>query len=118
MATAGATKPAQHLLGGLHVAILVNDGFEQVELTGPRKALQEAGVITRIVSERRGMIRGFNHKAPADAFEVDLTFDDAKADDFDAVLLPGGETNASSIRLNKTRKPSCARLTKKPSRWP
>ncbi len=88
----------QHLLGGLHVAILATDGFEQSELADPLHALQEAGVITKIVAPRRGAIQGFNHDIPADTFAVDLTLDEARADDFDAVLLPGGERNAAALR--------------------
>ena len=98
MSEGSKPKPAQHLLGGLHVAILVNDGFEQVEMTEPRAALHEAGVITRIVSVHKGQVRGYHHDAPADSFDVDLTLEQARADDFDAVLLPGGERNAASIR--------------------
>lgn len=86
-------------LGGMHVAILVTDGFEQSELAGPREALDEAGALSKIVSERRGTVQGFRHKDKGDAFEVDLTFDDADPEDFDAVLLPGGEFNAGHIRM-------------------
>lgn len=94
-------KTPQHLLGGLQVAILVTDGFEQVELTGPRTALEEAGVITRLLSDKKGQVQGFNHFQKADLFDVDMTFDKANADEFDAILLPGGAVNAGSIRHNK-----------------
>lgn len=93
--------PPQHLLGGLTVAILANDGFEQVELTQPRQALQEAGVTTRLLSVRRGRIRGFHHDQPGDPFDVDLALEDARADDFDAVLLPGGVRNADMLRASR-----------------
>ena len=85
-------------LGGLNVAILVTDGFEQVEMTQPREALEEAGAHTRIISSRYGRVQGFNHDAKGDQFDIDLSFEDADPDDFDAVLLPGGVMNADQIR--------------------
>jgi protease I len=94
------SQPPQHLLGGLRVAILANDGFEQVEMTQPRHALQEAGVETRLVSVNAGRIRGFHHDQPADWFDVDLKLEEARADDFDAVLLPGGVKNADMLRAS------------------
>lgn len=84
---------------GMNIAILVTDGFEQVELTGPRAALDQAGALTKIISSKRGRIQGFNHDVKADQFDVDLTFDDADPQDFDAVLLPGGALNADQIRI-------------------
>ena len=89
----------EQLLGGVAVAILVTDGFEQVELTGPREALENAGASTRIVSGRHGKVQGFNHDVKADQFDVDLTFDEAASEDFDAVLLPGGALNSDQIRI-------------------
>lgn len=94
-------QPPQHLLGGLTVAILANDGFEQVEMTQPREALQRAGVATRLLSVNRGRIRGFHHDRPADHFDVDLALEDARADEFDAVLLPGGVRNADMLRASR-----------------
>lgn len=85
-------------LNGLHIAILVTDGFEQVELTQPKEALEGEGAITKIIADRRGMVQGMNHDKPADQFSVDLTFDEAYSQDFDAVLLPGGEVNSARIR--------------------
>lgn len=85
-------------LNGLHIAILVTDGFEQVELTQPKDALEGEGAITKIISDKRGMVQGMNHDRPADQFPVDLTFDEAYSQDFDAVLLPGGEVNSARIR--------------------
>jgi protease I len=93
-------QPPQHLLGGLRVAILANDGFEQVEMTQPRHALEEAGVEARLVSVNAGRIRGFHHDQPGDWFDVDLKLEDARADDFDAVLLPGGVKNADMLRAS------------------
>jgi len=94
------TQPPQHQLGGLSVAILVTDGFEQDEMTGPQAALEESGVIIRRVSDRMGQIRGMHHDQPGDLFDVDATFDKVTADEFDAVLLPGGAVNSSRIRSN------------------
>ncbi|HYD78926.1 MAG TPA: type 1 glutamine amidotransferase domain-containing protein [Paucimonas sp.] len=89
----------EHRLNGMSIAILATTGFEQAELTEPRAALDEAGAATKIVSTQRGRITGFHHDAKADQFDVDLTFDEAEADDFDAVLLPGGVYNADQLRI-------------------
>lgn len=87
-------------LRGMKIAILACDGFEQVEMTEPRKALQQAGAQTRLISAGKGQVQGFHHDQPADKFDVDLTFDEARPEDFDAVLLPGGVMNADVIRTN------------------
>lgn len=86
-------------LEGLRVAILVTDGFEQSEFTGPRDALQQAGASTTVISTHLGQVQGFRHVDKTDAFDVDLTFDDADPEDFDAVVLPGGVVNADQIRI-------------------
>lgn len=87
-------------LQGKRVALLVTDGFEQVEMTSPRDALQEAGAIAEIVAAEPGEVRGWNHTDPADSFPVDRTFDAAHAEDYDAVVLPGGVVNGDNIRLH------------------
>lgn len=87
--------------GGQIVAILAGNGFEQIELTAPRKALEELGITTRLVSVNRGHIQGFHHDKPGDLFEVDLTLEDARADAFDGVLIPGGVRNADMIRASR-----------------
>ena len=84
----------------LKVAILVADGFEQVELTEPKKALEEAGAKTQIVSPAEGKVKGWNHTEWGDQFPVDLALDDASPDDFDALLLPGGVMNPDKLRMN------------------
>src|SRR5689334_19906353 len=89
-------------LQGKRVAILATDGFEQVELTEPRKALDEAGAATAIVSPKSGKIQGYNHDKPADAFDVDVELNDANADDFDALVLPGGVANPDALRMDPT----------------
>ena len=77
-------------LAGKKVAILVADGFEQVEMTEPRKALEEAGAQTDLVSPAKGKVKGWQHTKWGDEFAVDVPLDQANADDFDALLLPGG----------------------------
>ncbi|WCM88386.1 type 1 glutamine amidotransferase domain-containing protein [Acidovorax sp. NCPPB 3576] len=84
--------------GARTVAILVTDGFEQVELTGPRDALHQAGIATRIIAPKPGQVQGFNHDEKADTFAVDGTLDQADPARFDAVLLPGGVLNADTLR--------------------
>jgi len=86
-------------LDGMKVAILVTDGFEQVELTGPREALQREGATARVISSKRGKVLGMKHIDRADQIDIDATFADANADDFDAVLLPGGVVNADALRI-------------------
>ncbi len=86
-------------LQGLNVAILVTDGFEEVELTEPRKALNEAGATTRIVSPRHSLVRAWNFTDWSVALSVDVELDQAKPEDFDALLLPGGVINPDSLRI-------------------
>ena len=88
-------------LAGKKVAILVTNGFEQVEMTSPRDALKAAGADTKIVSIKPGKIQGWKHFDKADTFDVDLTASAAKADDFDALLLPGGVANPDQLRANQ-----------------
>jgi len=84
----------------MRVAILLADDFEQVEMTEPRKALEEAGAMTKIISPQPGHVSGMQHDVKADTFKVDMTLEQANPDDFDAVLLPGGALNADSLRMN------------------
>lgn len=85
-------------LSGIKVAILVADGFEQIELTEPKKALEEAGAITEIVSPAKEEVQGWNHDEKADRFQVDEPLDHARSDDYDALLLPGGVRNPDQLR--------------------
>lgn len=91
---------AEQPLKGMNVAILVTDGFEQVEMTEPQQALQDAGATTKIISPHDRQVQGFNHHDKAERFMVELTLDEANPDDFDAVLLPGGALNADALRVN------------------
>lgn len=86
-------------LKGMRVAILVTDGFEQVEMTGPRKALEEAGADVVLISPKEGHVKGFHHDKVADSFKVDLPLNKAHAADFQALLLPGGVQNPDALRL-------------------
>src|SRR6266566_6612570 len=88
-------------LDGKKVAILVADGFEQVEMTKPREALDDAGAETKIVSLKSGQIQGMNHMEKGDKFDVDLTLDDARPEEFDALMIPGGLYNPDALRLNE-----------------
>jgi protease I len=87
---------------GKRVAILVDDGFEQVELTEPRKALQEAGAETVIVSPKEDIVKGWDHDHWGEQLDVDLPLTKAHAEDFDALLLPGGVMNPDHLRMNPT----------------
>ncbi|GAB3391468.1 type 1 glutamine amidotransferase domain-containing protein [Azotobacter armeniacus] len=88
-------------LKGKRVAFLVTDGFEQVELTGPKEALEKAGARTLIASAKSGRVTGWNHTTPADHFPVDRTFDTLHIEDCDALVLPGGVVNGDNIRMNE-----------------
>ena len=90
---------AQQDLKGLRVAILATDGFEQSELLEPRKALDAAGATTDVVSLKEGSVRGWNHKEWGTAVDVDQTLDEARASDYDALVLPGGVMNPDALRM-------------------
>lgn len=86
-------------LKGLKVAILVTDGFEQVELVEPRKALDQAGAETHVVSPKSDSVRGWNFTDWGSELPVDDPLEEAKAQDFDALLLPGGVMNPDTLRM-------------------
>jgi protease I len=86
-------------LNGKKVAILVTDGFEQVELTSPKQALEEVGARTALVSPKRDKVKGWQHTDWGDEFKVDVPLEQAKADDYDALLLPGGVMNPDKLRM-------------------
>ena len=86
-------------LKGKKVAILVADGFEQVELTEPKKALEAAGAMTEVVSPAEKEVQGWNHDEKADLFTVDMPLKRARSDDYDALLLPGGVRNPDQLRM-------------------
>lgn len=88
-------------LNGKRVAILVTDGFEQIELTSPREALETAGAKCFVISNIEGKVQGFEHHDKKDRIDVDLPLDKANAAEFDAVLLPGGVINGDALRVEK-----------------
>ena len=87
-------------LSQMRVAILASDGFEEAELMEPRKALEDEGAKTIVISLNQGAIRGMKHDKEAGSIKVDSTLDDANPEDFDAVLLPGGALNVDSLRVD------------------
>jgi protease I len=91
----------QAKLDGLRVGIVLSDGFEQVEMTEPRKALQDAGAKTFLVAPKPGQVQGMNHDTKADQFPVDLVLSQVDASQFDALLLPGGALNADFLRVDR-----------------
>src|SRR5690625_4049693 len=86
-------------LTGKKVAILVADGFEQVEMTEPRKALDQAGAQTILISPNEGKVKTWQHTDWGDEFSVDMPLQRADADDFDALMLPGGVINPDKLRI-------------------
>ncbi len=90
-----------HELSGKKVAFLAADGVEQVELVEPRRAVEEAGAETAVVSIDSGEIQAFNHLDHGDKIKVDVTADRADASQFDALVLPGGVANPDFLRGDK-----------------
>lgn len=88
-------------LTGKKVAILVEDGFEQIELTSPKEALEAAGAKTYIISPKSDKVKGWEHTKWGQEFPVDVAIDRAKANDYDALLLPGGVMNPDKLRTSK-----------------
>src|SRR5438270_1544353 len=88
-------------LSGKKIAILATDGFEEVELTKPKKALEDAGAKTTVVSIKPGKIQGMNHADKGDTVAVDQTLGDAEPQNFDALMIPGGLMNPDTLRSNE-----------------
>jgi protease I len=86
-------------LTGKTVALLVAQGFEQIELAEPKAALERAGATARIVSPARDEVEGWNHFVPGDRFKVDVPLAEADAQAFDALVLPGGVANPDQLRM-------------------
>ena len=87
-------------LSGKRVAILSDNGFEEVELTSPKKALEDAGAKVDIVSAQKGKIKAWNHDHWSIELAVDVNLDDAKTEDYDALMIPGGVINPDQMRLH------------------
>jgi protease I len=100
------TGKLQHMndkkLRDLRVAVLVAEGFEEVEMTKPRAALDEAGAQTVLISPERDTVQAFNHHDKGRRYQVDVRLDDAEPDDYDALLLPGGALNPDTLRTLPT----------------
>jgi protease I len=92
---------ARKVLKGIRVGVLATDGFEQVELTIPVKALRKRGAQVDIVSLHKGKIRGINLMWPGKKVPVDETVDTVRPRDFDALLIPGGFQNPDSLRQSE-----------------
>lgn len=88
-------------LAGRRVAALVAKGFEQVELLDPVEALTKAGAIVHVISPERGTVQAWSHTDWGQEIAVDRTLDEARAEDYDALLLPGGVMNPDSLRMNE-----------------
>lgn len=86
-------------LQGIRVAILVTDMFEEVELTKPRQALDTAGAETHLISPQKDEVMSANHFDKGKKYDVDYHIDNVSADDYDALLLPGGALNADFLRV-------------------
>jgi protease I len=89
-------------LSGKRVAILATDGVEQAELMEPMQALKDAGAHPVLVSPKDGAIKAWQHDHWGDEIPVDMKLSDARADDFEALMLPGGVMNADHLRMDKT----------------
>ncbi len=88
---------------GKKVAIVVHNYFEQAELDGPLKALHDAGAEVQVLSASgEHTLQGLHHVEPGDTFTADLLLDDAKPEDYDALVLPGGAINADALRMEDT----------------
>jgi protease I len=83
------------------IAVLVDHGFEQVELTEPKNALEAAGATVDVVSPQSGTVKGWRHTQWGDEIAVDRTLDQAHPEEYDALLLPGGVMNPDRLRVNR-----------------
>jgi protease I len=86
-------------ISGKTIAILATDGFEQSELIEPKKALEQAGATVRVVSPKEGSIRGWDHTDWGQEVPVDVALEGAKTEDYDGLVLPGGQINPDKLRL-------------------
>jgi len=88
-------------LNGKKVAILVDQGFEQVEMLKPKQALEQAGAKTQLVSPQQGNVKSWEHTDWGKEYPVDVQLDQANPEDYDALLLPGGVMNPDHLRRNE-----------------
>jgi protease I len=83
------------------IAVVATDGFEQSELIEPRNALRQAGATVEVVSPKRGRIQGMKHDEKGDQVAVDRMIDEAKPEDYDGLVLPGGVANPDGLRTDR-----------------
>jgi protease I len=89
-------------LNGKKIAILTaNEGVEQVEYSKPRQALEDAGATVELIAPEKGEVQMFNHLDKADTFAADKAVSDAKVDDYDGLMLPGGVANPDNLRTDE-----------------
>jgi protease I len=88
-------------LEGKKIAIITENGFEEVELTSPKKALEEAGATVHIVSPQKEKVKAWNHDHWSIELPVDVNIMEADPDNYDALIIPGGVNNPDKMRLNK-----------------
>src|SRR3954470_10506480 len=89
-------------LSGKKVAIVATDYFEESELFSPLEALKEAGAQVEVISPEEGEIKGLKHTDPGKSVKVDKTLDEAKPEDYDGLVIPGGAVNADQLRMEKS----------------
>src|SRR3954464_6711521 len=92
---------ASESIKGKRIAFLATDGVEQVELTEPWSAVEDAGATPELISLKSGEIQGFNHDKKGDTFSVDKLVRDVSAEDYDGLVLPGGVANPDTLRTNE-----------------
>jgi protease I len=92
---------ANELQGKKVAFLMANEGVEQVEFTEPRRAVENAGAEVDVIAPKADQVQAFNHLDKGDTFDVDKTTSNAKADDYDAVVLPGGVANPDQLRTDK-----------------
>ena len=92
---------ANELQGKRIAFLMANEGVEQVELTEPRKAVEDAGAEVDVIATEAGQIQAVNHLEKGDTFEADRATKGAKADDYDGVVLPGGVANPDNLRMDR-----------------
>lgn len=86
-------------LSNLNVAVVLTDGFEQVEMTEPKKALEQAGAKVKLIAPKKGKIKSWKHLSPAEDFDADMSLDEVNPNDFQALMLPGGVINPDALRI-------------------
>jgi protease I len=92
---------AEELQGKRIAFLMANEGVEQVEYFEPRRAVEGAGAEVDVISTESGQVQGFEHLDKAETWEVDKTTSEAKADDYDGVVLPGGVANPDKLRTDR-----------------